>query len=84
MFSYGPLHMDEPVLADQQELSYNSSLWIQDVVSKTSLEQWMIGIDWEKESGKSVLAAWLDDSILSIYRCLCDMQDTAGKAGMSS
>ena len=32
MFSYGLLHMDMQVLADQQELIYNSSVWTQDVV----------------------------------------------------
>ena len=48
-FSYGPLHMVVPVLADQQELSYDSSAWIQDVVWKTCLEQWIIGTDGERE-----------------------------------
>ena len=32
MFVYGPLHMNEPVLGDQQELIYISTVWTQDVV----------------------------------------------------
>ena len=47
--------MDVLVLAHQQELIYISSVWTQDVVRKTSQEQWMIGTDGEKESGKFVL-----------------------------
>ena len=31
MFSYEPLHMDMPVLADQLELTYNSFVLTQDV-----------------------------------------------------
>ena len=31
-FSYGPLHMDMQVLADQQEVIYNSSGRTQDMV----------------------------------------------------
>ena len=31
-FSYGPLHMDEPVLANQQKLTYNSFVSTQDTV----------------------------------------------------
>ena len=34
---YGPLHMDAPVLADQQVLIYISSVRTQDVVRKTCL-----------------------------------------------
>ena len=37
---YAPLHMDISVLADQQELIYISSMWIQEVVWKTSWEHW--------------------------------------------
>ena len=32
MFSYGPLHVGMSVLADQEEKTYNNSVWIQDVV----------------------------------------------------
>ena len=42
--------MDMPVLADQQELMYVSSVWTLDVVWKTCQEQWMIGMDSERES----------------------------------
>ena len=41
--------MDVPVLADQQESTYNISVRTQDVVWKTCREQWMIGTDGEKE-----------------------------------
>ena len=61
MFFYVPLHMDVPVLADQQEPIYISSVQTQDVVWKTYQERWMIGTDGKRESGKSKLAAWLDD-----------------------
>ena len=59
------------MLADQQELTYNSSVRTQDVVWKNCQEQWMIGTDGERESGKSVPAAWLpadddDDEILPV------------------
>ena len=33
-FSYGPLHMDVPVLADRQELTYNSSALTQDAAKR--------------------------------------------------
>ena len=32
MTSYGPLHMDMPVLVDQQELAYNISVQKQEAV----------------------------------------------------
>ena len=56
-FIYGLLHMEIPVLADQQELIYISSVQIQNVVWKTCQEWWMIGTDGERESesGKSVM-----------------------------
>ena len=65
MFFYELLHMDIPVLVNQQELTYNNST--------QTKEQWMIGIDGEEESRKSMLAVWLDDDddddglILIIY-----------------
>ena len=43
-----PLHMDVPVLADQQELTYNSSVRTQNVVWKTCRERWMIGTNDER------------------------------------
>ena len=42
-----PLHMDMPVLADQQELTSNSSAQIEEVVWKTCQEQWIIETDGE-------------------------------------
>ena len=55
--------MDVPVLTDQQELTYKSSVRKHDVVRKTSRERWMIVTDGEREReyGESVLAARLDD-----------------------
>ena len=46
-FSYRLLHMNVPMLVDQQELTYNSSMWTQDVVLKTYLERWMIEMSLE-------------------------------------
>ena len=48
---------------DQQEPIYNSSLPIQDVTLKTSLEQWMIETGGEIGSGTSMLAAQHDDEM---------------------
>ena len=62
-FFYGPLYMDEPVLDNQQELIYISSVRTQDVVWKICLERWTLGTDGERERererelGKFVLAA---------------------------
>ena len=72
-FFDGPLHMDVPVLVDQQELIYISSVRTQDVIWKTYRERWIIGIERERErekerecerereSGKSALFGRLDD-----------------------
>ena len=61
---------------DQQELIYINSVRAQDVIWKTCREQWGIGadgerqrnreIETERESGKSLLAARLDDGDLFI------------------
>ena len=40
--------MDVPVLANQQELIYTTSVRTQDVVWKTYWEQWMIGTNGER------------------------------------
>ena len=64
-FSCGPLHVDVPVLADQQ-LTYNGSVWTQGVVYKTWQEQWIIGINVERESGKSVVAERHEDDGLNL------------------
>ena len=39
MFSYGLLHMDTLVLADQQRLTYINSIWILDTDLKTYQKQ---------------------------------------------
>ena len=43
------IYTDMPELADQQELIYISSVQTQDIVWKTCQEQWMIGMDEERE-----------------------------------
>ena len=65
MFSYGPFHTDMQMLDDQREIIYNSSVQAQDGVKKTWQKQWMIEINDERESGKSVLAVWYDDNFSS-------------------
>ena len=46
-FFYGPLSMGVPMLADQEELIYISSVRTQDVVWKTYPERLMVGTDGE-------------------------------------
>ena len=46
---------------DQEEYSYNCSVWIQGVDSLTSRERWMIVTIGEKEPGKSELASRVDN-----------------------
>ena len=58
-----------PVLADQQELTYNSFVLTQDVVWKTYRKRWLIGKNGERESVKCMLAAWHDDD--DDYDVLC-------------
>ena len=41
--------MDVPVLADQQQLIYISSIRTQNVIWKTFLDRWMIGTDRKRE-----------------------------------
>ena len=48
MFFYGPLHMDTPVLADQQELIYISFVRTLDVDCQ---KRCMIGTDVERVRG---------------------------------
>ena len=45
--SFELLHMDTPVLVDQQKLTLISRAWTLDTVSRTYLEQWPIGKDGE-------------------------------------
>ena len=54
MFSYGPWHIDMPMLVNQQEITYNSSVRKQDKVWKTSQKQWMIEMDGEKENQQNL------------------------------
>ena len=58
--------MDVPVLDDQQELTYYSSVWTQDVDKKTYRERWIIGTISKKESGKPALSMRPDDEIITI------------------
>ena len=59
--------MDMPTLANQQELTYNCSVRIQDAVWKTCWVRWLIGMDGEREREKTMLAVWLDDIYTYIY-----------------
>ena len=51
-FFHGLLHVEVPVLADQQKLIYISSKRTQDEVWKTSRERWMIGTDRESQGNR--------------------------------
>ena len=62
-FSDGLLHVDVPVLDDQQALIYFSSVWTLNKDWRTYRERWMIGTDGKRKSRKSVLAARLDNEI---------------------
>ena len=55
--------MNEQRQDDQLEPIYNSSVPIQDIALKTSGERWTIEICGERGSGRSVMAARLDDDI---------------------
>ena len=61
---YRPLHIDEPVLADQQEIIYISSVWTQDVVWKDCRDGW-------KERVSEICAVsttwWRDHIYIYIY-----------------
>ena len=59
----GPLHTDVQVLADQQELKYNTPRRTQDAVYKTYRKQWMIETNDERESGKCVRAERPDNDL---------------------
>ena len=50
IYSSGPIHMDEQKQDDQLEPVYNSSVPIQDIALKTSMERWTIETSGEKES----------------------------------
>ena len=53
--------MDQPVLANEQELTCNSFVWTQNVIWKTCQEQFMIGTNHKRKLEKSALTAQLDD-----------------------
>ena len=53
--------MDTQVLADQQRLTYISSMLTRDTVQRTSQERWTIGKGGKSESGNSVPSTQLDD-----------------------
>ena len=59
--SCGPLHMDEQRQDDQLEPTNNSYVLIQDIVWKTSWEQWTLETGGKRGSGRSMLAAWYPD-----------------------
>ena len=48
-FFYGPLHIDVPVLSNQQEVTHNSCVRAQGVVWKTCRERWRIRMGGETE-----------------------------------
>ena len=54
--------MDKQRQNDQSEPIHNSSVLIQVIVLKTSLEQWTIETGDERWSGRSMLAAQHDDN----------------------
>ena len=61
MFSYRLQHMDTPVLADQQKLTFISSVWTLDALLSTFQWQWSIGMGGKRELRESVLLACLHD-----------------------
>ena len=61
MYYFGPLHMDLQRQDNQVETIFNSSVPIQNIALKTSLEQWTIETGGARGSGRSVLAARHDD-----------------------
>ena len=72
IFSYGLLYMDTPVLADQQRLTYISSVQTVDAAKRTFLEWWIIGIDSKRDSVQSTQLDIDDDDIyICMYVCVC-------------
>ena len=67
-FFYGLLHMDVPVLADQQKLTWIRYVQTLDVIWRICWEWWIIGMDGKRESGKSVLSEWFDDNDVIIKK----------------
>ena len=56
-----PLHMDVPVLEDKQYLIYINSVLTWNLIWRNCEGWWMIGTDGERELGKSMLLAQVDD-----------------------
>ena len=54
MFFNEHLHMDMPVLVDQQELICISSVRMQEVIQKTDWERWMLSMDGERVSQENL------------------------------
>ena len=79
MFSYGLLHIDVPVLANQQRLKYTSYVQTLDAVKRTCKEQWKIGREWERESDKGLRA--IDTMMMMICMCVLFTQPTFPNAG---
>ena len=67
MYSCGPLHMDEQRQDIQLELTYSSSVLIQDIAMRTCRKQWTIGRCGKRGSEISVLIAWHDDDDIYCY-----------------
>ena len=61
IYSCGHLHMDEQRHDNQLELTYNSSVPIQDVALRTCQEQWVIEKGGRRGSGRSMLVVQHDD-----------------------
>ena len=64
--------MDKQRQDNQLEPIYNSSVLIQDIARKTSLEQWMIEMGDERGSGRSVLPVRHDDDDDDDEALLCN------------
>ena len=54
--------MDAPLLSDQQNLTFISSMQTLDAVWRTYQEQWLRGTDGKRESIESVLCVRHDDN----------------------
>ena len=66
--SNGLLHIDLPLLAHQQRLTYIGFVWTLDVVWKTYQGQWIIEMVGERQSGNFVLSVQFDnDDICLIF-----------------
>ena len=72
----GLLHMDTPVIADQQKLTFIGSVQTLDAFEMTSQEQLLIGMDGKRVSKESVLLTSFEDDNtnlvdLIIYQVHC-------------